>query len=128
MSRAEVLIWDVCSSLYTAKQVVQLLASSAGPLLTVILFSFLGNKWQVRSCVHDSTLPLRLLKMPCCCRFQNAELCSLWDWCSCYRPCWCCPCSMMTMPWALRARHWRESCPASQTRVWNQVLSLCVAG
>ena len=36
-----------CSTLYTAKQVVQLLSSTAGPLLSVAMFMYLGNAWKV---------------------------------------------------------------------------------
>ncbi len=37
-----------CSSLYTTKTVVNSMASGLGPLVSVVLFAFLGNSWEVK--------------------------------------------------------------------------------
>ena len=36
-----------CSSLYTTKAVVNSMASGLGPLVSVVLFALLGNRWEV---------------------------------------------------------------------------------
>ncbi len=37
-----------CSLLYTTKAIVNSMASGLGPLVSVVLFAFLGNTWKVR--------------------------------------------------------------------------------
>ena len=39
---------SVCSSLYTAKHITQLLSSCVGPAISILLFVYLGNDWTVR--------------------------------------------------------------------------------
>ena len=48
-----------CSSLYTTKAVMNSMASGLGPLVSVVLFALLGNKWEVRPySAHSSSAQL----------------------------------------------------------------------
>lgn len=41
---------NCCSSLYTRKFIITVLASGAGPLISIFLFLYFGNTWLVSTC------------------------------------------------------------------------------
>ena len=59
-----------CSSLYTKKYIITILASGCGPLLSLVLFWRLGNQWEPSDCRHVLLWGLGLLVVPlvvmCC--------------------------------------------------------------
>ena len=84
--RLSLLILHVdCSSLYTAKAIVNSMASGLGPFVSVVLFAFLGNRWEVRNshwlviakCLHHLIISQHRysqFKMSCfCCAFLTGS-------------------------------------------------------
>ncbi|KAL3153180.1 hypothetical protein ABBQ38_011931 [Trebouxia sp. C0009 RCD-2024] len=52
------------SSLYTTKAVVNSMASGLGPLVSVVLFALLGNRWEVHTCRYVLLAGLVMMVIP----------------------------------------------------------------
>ncbi len=57
-----------CSSLYTAKWIVQNLSSILGPLISIVFFVWLGNTWEVTYWSEPVDVPALLLHQSISCQ------------------------------------------------------------